>query len=127
MDVVYISTIAVTIMFVMIAGFQVLLSLGYPVGEFAMGGFYKVLPKKLRIVSAANAILLLFMGYVFLSHSKIINGYPFIPTTILIWIFTIFLGLNTVANLISQSKKEKLVMTPLSSIAFVLCLIIAAS
>jgi hypothetical protein len=35
--------------------------------------------------------------------------------------------LNTVGNLASQSKKERIVMTPLSGLMFVMCLIIALS
>jgi len=55
LDFIYISSIIVAISFLSIAVFQVLLSLGYPLGEYAMGGYYKVLPKKLRIVSVGNA------------------------------------------------------------------------
>lgn len=125
MDIVYISSIVVTIMFVSIAVFQVLLSLGYPLGEFAMGGYYKILPKKFRVVSVVNAIILLFMSVVFLQHSNVLQGLNFIPTNILVWVITIFLGLNTIANLVSKSKKERIIMTPLSSIAFLLCLFIS--
>jgi uncharacterized membrane protein SirB2 len=127
MGVVYISSIVVAIMFVSISVFQVLLSLGYPLGEYAMGGYYKVLPKKLRIVGVINAIILLFMGFVFLQHTDVLYGLHFLPTNILVWVFTIFLGLNTIANLISRSKKERFIMTPLSSIAFILCLFITLS
>ncbi|MET0961106.1 MAG: hypothetical protein ABWX58_12375 [Psychrobacillus psychrotolerans] len=127
MGFVYISSIVVAIMLVSISVFQVLLSLGYPLGEYAMGGFYKVLPKKLRIVSIINAIILLFMGLVFLQHTDVLNGLNFLPTNILVWVITIFLGLNTITNLISQSKKERFVMTPLSCIAFFLCLFITLS
>lgn len=127
MEFVYMSSIIVAIMFVSISAFQILLSLGYPVGEYAMGGFYKILPKKLRIVSLINAIILLFMGFVFLQHTDVLNGLNFLPTNILVWVITIFLGLNTITNLISQSKKERFVMTPLSSIAFFLCLFITLS
>lgn len=127
MDLVYIASIIVTVMFISIAVFQVLLSLGMPLGEYALGGYYKVLPKKLRILSAINAIILLFMGFIFLQHTNIIPSYRFLSTNIFVWIITMFLGLNTIANLISQSKKEKLVMTPLSCIAFMLCLFIVLS
>ena len=65
-DFIYISSIIVAALLVSIAIFQVLLSLGYPFGEFAMGGYYEVLPKKLRIASVANALILLFMGFVIL-------------------------------------------------------------
>ncbi|MFJ8235558.1 hypothetical protein ACIQ34_07405 [Ureibacillus sp. NPDC094379] len=60
-----ISSIVVAIMFVALSIFQVLLSLGFPLGEYAMGGFYKVLPKKLRIMSIINSVILLFMGFFF--------------------------------------------------------------
>ena len=126
-DSIYIAAIVVAILFTSIAVFQVLLSLGYPLGEYAMGGYYKVLPKKLRIASVANALVLLCMGFVFLQHRNIIVGLDFLPTHILVWVITIFLGLNTIANLLSRSKKERLVMTPLSGFTFLLCLFIAVS
>src|SRR5690625_3742163 len=119
-DFVYISSIVVAIIFVSIAVFQVLLSLGYPLGEFTMSGYYRVLPKKLRIVSAVSAIILLFMGFVFLQHTNVLNCFDFLSTNILVWVFAVYLGLNTLANLISRSKKERFIMTPLSSIAFML-------
>jgi len=123
-DFIYFSTIVVTILFVSIAFFQVLLSLGFPIGEFALGGYYKVLPKKLRIVSAVNAMVLVFMSFVFLQHTDVFIGLSFLPTNILVWIMTIFLAINSIANLFSRSKKERFIMTPLSSIAFILCLFI---
>lgn len=127
LDFISISSIIVAIFCVGIAVFQVLLSLGFPLGEFAMGGFHKVLPKKLRIVSAINAFIVLFMGFVFLQHTNIINGLEFLSTNILVWVITIFLGLNTITNLISRSKKERYIMTPLSGFTFILCLFIALS
>lgn len=126
-DLIYISTIIVAILFVSIAVFQLLLTLGYPLGEFTMGGYYKVLPKKLRVVSGISAIILIFMGIVFLQHTNVINITNILPTNLLVWIITIFLGLSTIANLISQSKKERFVMTPLSGIAFLLCMLISLS
>ncbi|MGM9945862.1 MAG: hypothetical protein ACI33M_12995 [Lysinibacillus sp.] len=127
MDYIYISSIIVAILFVSIAVFQVLLSLGYPLGEYAMGGYYKVFPKKLRIISVVNALILLFMGFVFLQHANVLSGVDFLSTNILVWVITIYLGINTIANLISRSKKERFVMTPLSCLAFVLCLFISLS
>lgn len=127
MEFVYLLSIIVAIMFISISFFQVLLSLGYPLGEYAMGGYNKVLPKKLRIVSVINAIILLFMGFVFLQHTDVLSGFDFLPTNILVWVFTIFLGFNTIANLISRSEKERLIMTPLSGITFILCLFITLS
>lgn len=126
-DYIYMSSVIVAILFMVIAIFQVLLSLGCPLGEFAMGGKYKVLPKKLRIASVVNALVLLFMGFVFLQHTNVLISTNFLPTNTLVWIITVFLGMNTLANLISRSKKERLVMTPLSGLAFILCLFIVLS
>lgn len=56
-DFIYLSSIIVAILFVSIAFFQVLLTLGYPIGEYAMGGYHKVLLKNLRIVSGYQRIL----------------------------------------------------------------------
>jgi len=67
------------------------------------------------------------MGFVFLQHTNVLIGVEFLSTNILVWIFTIFLGINTIANLISRSKKERTVMTPFSGFTFILCLIIALS
>ncbi|WP_404469603.1 hypothetical protein [Sutcliffiella horikoshii] len=125
MDFIFLASITVAVFCMFIAVFQVLLSLGYPFGEFAMGGYYKVLPKKLRIVSAVNALILMFMGLVFLQHTNVLNGLDFLSTNILVWVITIFLGLNTIANLMSRSEKERLFMTPLSGFIFILCLFVS--
>ncbi|WEG19259.1 hypothetical protein PQ478_21470 (plasmid) [Alkalihalophilus pseudofirmus] len=127
MDYIYIASIIVAIFFILIAGFQILLSLGFPLGELAMGGYYKVLPIKLRVVSTVNSLVLLFMGFVFLQHTNVLNGIDFLSTNILVWVITIFLGLNTIANLLSQSRKERFIMTPLSGFTFILCLFITLS
>ena len=124
LDMIHILTIIVATIFALVAVFQMLLLLGYPLGEFAMGGYYKVLPVKLRIISGINGLILLMMGVIFLQHTNVINWMNFISTNLLVWIITIFLGLNTIANVLSRSKKERLVMTPLSGITFILCLII---
>ncbi|ART75153.1 hypothetical protein B4U37_03440 [Sutcliffiella horikoshii] len=125
MDFVYLASITVAVFCMFVVVFQVLLSLGYPFGEFAMGGHFKVLPKRLRIVSALNALILVFMGLVFLQHTNVLTSLDFLSTHILVWIITIFLGFNTLANLVSRSKKERLFMTPLSGFIFILCLFIS--
>ena len=122
-DFIYFSTIVVTILFVSIAFFQVLLSLGFPIGEFALGGYYKVLPKKLRIVSAVNAMVLVFMSFVFLQHTDVFIGLSFLPTNILVWIMTIFLAINSIANLFSRSKKERFIMTHCLYFMLIYCFI----
>lgn len=45
-NLVTLSAIVVAILFVSLAIFQELLTLGFPFAEFTLGGYYKVLPKK---------------------------------------------------------------------------------
>ncbi len=123
-DLILVAAVVASIIFLGIAVFQALLALGFPLGEAAMGGYHKVLPKKLRVVSVFNGLILIFMAYVFLEHAGAVS-LNYFTTTILVWVFTAFLALNTVGNFVSKSKKERYIMTPLSGVAFVLCLIVA--
>ncbi|MGN7312084.1 hypothetical protein ACTHQ4_13410 [Alkalicoccobacillus gibsonii] len=127
MDITTNLAIFVMILFILVSIFQVLLAFGFPFGEYAMGGYHRILPNKLRIMSVLNGIILLLMGMVFLMKAEILDAPSFLPTKVLVWVFTGFLALNTVGNLASQSKKERIVMTPLSGLMFVMCLIIALS
>jgi hypothetical protein len=127
-DELYIQTAAIIISVISmgIAVFQILLFLGLPLGEYSWGGKYKgVLPPLLRVMSLPSAFLLFFMGFIFLIHTKVLSMGSNLPTHILVWIITLFLGLNTLGNLASKSKKEKIVMTPLSGLAFVSCLFVS--
>lgn len=122
------AAIIIMILLASIAVFQVLLTFGYPLGEATMGGKYKILPKPLRFASAGSAIILLLMGFVYLLRANVISSdIHFLPTNILVWVFTGYLGLNTLANLASKSKKERLIMTPISAIACILGVFVAVS
>ncbi|MDL4842986.1 hypothetical protein [Aquibacillus rhizosphaerae] len=70
---VQVAAIICVSLFFLLAVFQLLLTIGFPFGEASMGGFYKILPKPLRIVSAASALILVLMGFVFLQHARIIS------------------------------------------------------
>lgn len=97
--------------------FQLLLALGFPLGEYSMGGKHKVLPPTLRIASILSAILLGFALYTllilgnFIQHSSLPAWYYYAGYS-----FGGYLCLNTIMNLVSPSKKERFVMTPVSAI-----------
>src|SRR3954469_9623226 len=108
---VQIAAIIVAVISCGIAIFQVLLFLGLPLAEYSWGGKYQgVLPKKMRIMSLPSALLLLFFGFIFLIHSKVLSVGIHLPTKIFVIMITIFMGLNTLGNLVSKSNKERLVM-----------------
>ncbi|NHM34095.1 hypothetical protein G8761_26645 [Bacillus sp. C11] len=78
----------------------------------------------MRIMSWPSALLLLFFGLIFLIHSKVLSVGIHLPTKIFVIMITIFMGLNTLGNLVSKSNKERLVMTPLAGITFLSCLLV---
>lgn len=113
---------------ILIAIFQLLLLAGLPLGAYSWGGRHEgVLPPRLRWMSLLSAVLLVLIALVLLLHANLIALDTKWNTSLFIWIIAVFLGLNTLGNLASKSKKEKSVMTPLAGIAFTCCLIVAIS
>ena len=97
---------------------SILIIFGLPLGEFTMGGQYKVFPKKLRMVLVSQLILQIFFVIVILQMDRYIPLWFSAGVTRIIGIvMAVYLSLNTIMNFISKSKKEKYVMTPLSFVA----------
>lgn len=104
-----------SISFFAIAILYLLLVLGQPYGEFAMGGNYKVLPEKMRAACAASVLVQMAAIIFLLQAGDIISiGIPSNIAKGACFFFGGYLVLNTIMNVLSKSKKEKLVMTPLS-------------
>lgn len=88
-----------------------------PLGEFTMGGQYKVYPKKLRIMLVAQLALQIFFVVVILQIGGWVPLWFSAKVTKIIGIvMSVYLSLNTIMNFMSRSKKEKYFMTPLSLI-----------
>ena len=86
-------------------------------GELTMGGRYKVFPKKLRIVLVLQLVLQMFLIIILQMGGIVPLWFSRNITKIICVIMAAYLSLNTVMNCISKSKKEKVVMTPLSLIS----------
>lgn len=96
---------------------SILLIFGLPLGELTMGGQYKVFPKKLRVVLITQLILQVFFVIILLQMGGIITLWFSAKATKVVGIvLAVYLSLNVVMNFCSRSKKEKYIMTPLSSI-----------
>ena len=106
---------------------SILLICGLPLGEFSMGGrFGKVWPPKIRIIGISQLLTQIFALYIILAAGNI--GPYFINytvTRVICFVFAAFFFGNTFLNIISPSKKEKFVMTPMSLISAV-CFLITA-
>ena len=106
------------VLFGVIATMTVLVACGLPLGEFTMGGQHKILPKKLRIVAVISVAIQIFAMIIILQAGGFISLWlSFKVTKYICFFFAAYLSLNTVMNMISKSRKEKYVMTPLSLIA----------
>ncbi|MFT4413679.1 hypothetical protein ACLM5H_07455 [Fredinandcohnia humi] len=93
----------------------ILLALGFPYGDFAMGGKHKVMPKEMRVACAVS-VLIQLGAIVFLLQVGNVISIEFIEPFAkgVCYFFTLYLLVNTVMNAFSKSKKEKQFMTPLS-------------
>ncbi len=112
-----ISSVIGAALLLIVAVMEVLLIIGLPLGEFTMGGRYKVLPPLFRVFAASSIFLQLFGAAMILQGGGILKCWFSEKTTMIIClVFAGFFAINTFMNLISQSKKEKYVMTPLAAI-----------
>ena len=108
------------------AVFEVLLVAGLPLGEFTMGGRYKVLPPLMRVAAVFSLLTQLFAGLIILQAAGFMGmWFTFGVTRIICYVFGGYFVINTVMNLFSTSRKEKLVMTPLALIEAV-CFLVTA-
>ena len=106
------------VLFGVIATMTVLVACGFPLGEFTMGGRYKILPKKFRVVAVISVAIQIFAMIIILQAGSFIALWlSFKVTKYICFFFAAYLSLNTIMNMISKSKKEKYVITPLSLIA----------
>ena len=119
-----IFSIVGAMIFGLIAILTLLVTLGLPLGEFTMGGKHKVLPIEMRFASGSAFIFQLIAIVSILYVGEIIS--LAVPFSIARGIFFgFYLLLNTGMNLMSFSKKEKYVMTPLALIGSI-CFFVTA-
>jgi hypothetical protein len=109
--------------------FQMLLAAGAPLGRAAFGGEKPVLSKKLRVASAASAVVFVAACYVILARSGLLGGTSRSSTLIRvgIWVLVAMFGLSTFANVASRSHWERRVMAPVALVLVACCLTIALS
>lgn len=112
-----IFSIVGAMIFGMMAVLTLLVTLGLPLGEFTMGGKHKILPIQMRFASGSALIFQLIAIFSVLYVGEIISlSIPFSLARGVCIFFGFYLLLNTGMNLMSFSKKEKYVMTPLALI-----------
>ena len=112
-----VSSITGAVLLLAVAVMEILLIFGLPLGEFTMGGRYKVLPPMYRMFAASSVILQLFGAAMILQGGGLMNmWFAGKVIKIICFVFAGFFAVNTIMNIISPSKKEKYVMTPLAAV-----------
>ena len=106
------------VLFGVIATMTILVACGLPLGEFTMGGQHRILPKKLRVVAVISVAIQIFAMIIILQAGSFIPlWFSFKITKYICFFFATYLSLNTIMNMLSKSRKEKYLMTPISLIA----------
>ena len=96
---------------------EVLLILGFPLGEFTMGGQYRVLPPAYRAIAAFSIIVQLAAAAIVLQCGGYMDMWFSTSTSkVICLILAGYFVLNAFMNCFSKSQKERIVMTPLAII-----------
>ena len=118
--------ILAAIIFTSLTVLNLLIIFGAPLGEFTMGGKYKILPSEMKIPAIISLCTQIFAIIIVLQAGGIINlWFSNNVTRIICYVYSGYLIINTFMNLISKSKKEKYIMTPLSLVSALLFFITA--
>lgn len=110
----------------LLAIFQIALIAGTPLGHYAWGGKYDVLPLKMRIGSTVSIVIYIVIAMIILANVGIIP--TSISDTILetgLWVLVVYFSLGIAMNGVSRSIRERVVMTPVALILALLCLLMA--
>jgi len=124
------AAILAAVLFAAMAGTQVGLAAGLPLGAHVLGGRYPgVLPAQARVGSAIAGALLVGFGLVVLGRAGVIHWPDGVagllgPAT---WLIAGFLVLNTLGNLASTSRIERTLFAGLTAALAVLCGFVAAT
>ena len=102
-----VSSITGAVLLLAVAVMEILLIFGLPLG----------VPPMYRMFAASSVILQLFGAAMILQGGGLMNmWFAGKVIKIICFVFAGFFAVNTVMNIISPSKKEKYVMTPLAAV-----------
>ena len=119
---------AIVVILFLLGVFQVALILGAPLGHFAWGGQYRVLPSVLRVGSASSLVLYVIFSLIILDRAKVVDVFRKKKISYVgAWILTGYSAIGILMNAASRSHPERYVQTPVVAILFLLMLYVAKS
>jgi len=120
------AAVAAAAGFIAIAGFEIALALGAPVGRAAWGGAHVYLTEGLRIASVFAAAFWALAALVILARAGFRGTpVPFRASLWGAWVLTGVLALGALMNFASPSAWERFLQAPIALAMAVLCLIVA--
>ena len=120
------AAIAAAVGFAGIAGFELALALGAPLGRAAMGGTHTYLPAGLRIASGTLTILWALAALVVLRRAGYrVPGFSARVARAGTWALAILLTLGALMNLASSSNWERYLQAPIAAVMAALCFWVA--
>lgn len=117
--------LALTVVLVALAIFQLALVFGAPLGRFAWGGAHRVLPARLRVGSAVSVLIYALIDVIAWDRVGAIDVFPEPFSEVAMWVIFGYFVLGIVMNAISRSKPERNLMVPVSIVLAVLSFLIA--
>lgn len=114
-------------MFVVVL-FQLALTLGAPWGHLAMGGKYPgKFPPALRIAALVQAFVLTGFAFVVLVRGKVIDSNFYTLAETAVWGVVMLMGLSFAMHLVTPSRWEKILWTPVVTILLICSIFVAQS
>ena len=108
--------------------FQLALALGAPWGELTMGGQYPGrLPVKMRVAALCQLVLIVLAAIIVLIRAAVVASDLFEISRSAIWFVVALFFLSAILNIITPSKKERMMGAPIAIILFASSLLVASS
>ena len=108
--------------------FQFALALGAPWGEMAMGGkFPGRFPPKMRISALVQMVLLVLIAMVVLTRAGLVLNELFEFSKSAIWFVVALCVVSAILNIITPSKKERMLWAPVTIVLVICAFVVAMS
>lgn len=111
------AAIAAVALLALLATLQACLAAGAPWGRLAWGGRHEVLPMGLRVGSLVAAVVLIIIAAIVTDAAGMTRLVPWAPLVHPgIWVVAAIFGVSVVLNLISKSRAERRLMSPVAAL-----------
>lgn len=108
--------------------FQLALALGAPWGEMAMGGRYPGrFPPKMRVAAFVQAVLLAILALLVLVRAGLVLGGLYGFSLWAIWLVVALFSVSAILNIITPSRKERMLWAPVTIVLTICSIVVARS